>query len=85
MATGSHEQYPAETEESERAHLPQPFLHGLPTSSLEPGTTNLDRPLTYVFLESSLEESQSHGTCPPLRLQLISSTRLRISATLWEN
>ena len=39
--TGAHERYPAETEESEKAHLPQPFLHGLPTSSLEPGTTNL--------------------------------------------
>ena len=46
-----------ETEELEKAHLPQPFLHGLPASSLEPDTTNLDHPPTYVFPEPLLEES----------------------------
>ena len=55
-ATGAYERYPAGTEESEKAHLPQPFLHGLPTSSLEPGTTNLDHPPSYVFPESPLDE-----------------------------
>ena len=57
VATRAHERYPTETEESEKAHLPQPFLHVVPTSSLEPGTTNLHHPPTYVFLELPLDEA----------------------------
>ena len=49
--------YPAEMEESEKAHLPQPFLHDLPTSSLEPGTTTLDHPPSHVFPEPPVEET----------------------------
>lgn len=56
-STGLHEMYPAEMEKSQKAHLPQPFPHRLPTSSLGPGTIDLDQPPTYVFPESLLEET----------------------------
>ena len=33
------------------------LTHGLPTSSLEPGTTSLDHPPSHVFLEPPMEET----------------------------
>ena len=59
--------YPAETEESEKAHLPQPFLHGLPTSSLELGIANLHQPPTYVFLEPPLDEAATARSASTLQ------------------
>ena len=47
--TQLEEEEEAADELAKAAHLPQTFHHALPTSSLEPGTTNLHFPPNHTF------------------------------------
>ena len=55
-------------EEAETTHLPQSFRHGLPRSSLEPCTTNLQYPPSHLFPEPLLGEGGPHTWETPLRI-----------------
>ena len=52
----------------EAAHLPQSFRHGLPRSSLEPGTTNLLYPPSHLFLDPPLGEGEPQTRETPLQV-----------------
>ena len=66
-----------------KGQLPQSFPHGLPTSSLKPGTSDLQFPPSNLFPESPLGD---HQTMVQLRY---ATTNLQqqvaeLSASLWD-
>ena len=78
-------------EEEVVAHLPQTFPHGLPTSSLEPGTTDQQYPPTSLFPEPPLggEHDVNHETSLQTVVHLRHATLnlqqliADLSASLW--
>ena len=54
-------------EATDTAHLPQTFPHGLPPSSLEPGTTDQQYPPTPLFPEPPLGDGESPAMETPLQ------------------
>ena len=75
-----------------RGQLPQSFPHGLPTSSLEPGTSDLQFPPSTVFPDPPLGDAAAMMQESPLQtmVQLRHATTnlqqlvAELSASLWE-